>query len=133
MHGYFKGQKRLRLGDPLSPFLFKLCIDYLRRLIRGATTGSNFNFHPLCQRMGITHLAYADDLLLFSRVDGPSVSILSECFATFGRYAVIRANHLMSNVYMSGIDDATRSSLFEHHWFLAGYIPLPLSGDSSCC
>lgn len=34
--------------------------------------------------MGITHLAYADDLLLFSRVDGPSVSILSDCLDTLG-------------------------------------------------
>ncbi|XP_073050881.1 uncharacterized protein [Primulina eburnea] len=36
----------------------------------------DFNYHPKCEPLRITHLAYADDLLLFSRGDIGSVSII---------------------------------------------------------
>ncbi|KAK6123535.1 hypothetical protein DH2020_042722 [Rehmannia glutinosa] len=58
-YGLFKGQRGLRQGDPLSPYLFVICLEYLSRLINKKTTNTHFNYHPKCGPLNITHLAFA--------------------------------------------------------------------------
>lgn len=84
LHGFFRGKKGLRQGDPLSPFIFVLCMEYLSRSLRKATENSDFNFHPKCGSLKIAHLIFADDLMLFSRGDPISVRILMDTLADFG-------------------------------------------------
>lgn len=103
VHGFFKGHKGLRQGDPLSPFLFVLCLEYLSRLLKVATNDSEFNHHPRCAQLKITHLAFADDLILVSRGDPASVKILMDCLHNFGNKSGLRANTLKSNLYTAGI------------------------------
>lgn len=69
LHGFFPSKCELRQGDPMSPMLFTLCIEYFSRLINQRIRYSGFRFHPRCKGLRITHLAYADDLMLFSRGD----------------------------------------------------------------
>ncbi|GAA0186769.1 hypothetical protein LIER_34057 [Lithospermum erythrorhizon] len=73
LHGYSEGKRGLRQGDPMSPALFLLCIEYLSRLLKAKTQGDRFRFHPRCEGFHITHLAFADDLMLFSYGDEASV------------------------------------------------------------
>ncbi|CAL8990363.1 unnamed protein product [Prunus brigantina] len=60
----------LRHGDPLSPFLFLLCVEGLSAMIKkheemGALQG--FRFHP--QGGSISHLFFADDSVIFCKAD----------------------------------------------------------------
>ncbi|GAU34270.1 hypothetical protein TSUD_321160 [Trifolium subterraneum] len=63
---FFRPQRGIRQGDPISPYLFVLCMDKLSHIIlqaveegkwRGIKAGRN---GPM-----ISHLMFADDLLLF--------------------------------------------------------------------
>ncbi|XP_022852082.1 uncharacterized protein LOC111373749 [Olea europaea var. sylvestris] len=73
IHGFFKGKRGLRQGDPLSPLLFVICLEYLSRALKVATNNLDFNYHPKCGPLKITHLAFADDLMLFARGDSTSI------------------------------------------------------------
>lgn len=76
----FPGAKGLRQGDLISPFLFALAMEYLRRLLTDLKNGKQFHFHPKCKKLSITNLSFADDQLLFARGDNQSVAMLKQCF-----------------------------------------------------
>ncbi|GFP98893.1 line-1 retrotransposable element orf2 protein, partial [Phtheirospermum japonicum] len=103
LHDMFEGKRGLRQGDPLSPFLFVLCIEYLSRSLNIATANPDFNFLPRCEANRITHLAFADDLMLMARGDPTSVRILMKCLSNFSDQSGLSMNALKSDLYTATI------------------------------
>ncbi|XP_073061666.1 uncharacterized protein [Primulina eburnea] len=114
--------------DPLSPFLFTLCLEVLSRSLKRTSRSAHFGFHPKCANLRITHLAYADDLLLLSRGDTRSVSMIMECLNNFGDMAGLRVNLLKSNIYMAAIDDRVRDEILQITGFSPGNLPFRYLG-----
>lgn len=74
-YGYFKGKRGLRQGDPLSPYLFVLAMNCLSLSLNKAALEEKFKYHHKCIRTRLTHLCFADDLLIFT--DGIASSVAS--------------------------------------------------------
>lgn len=99
----FQGQKGLRQGDPMSPFLFAIGMEYLSRCLAGLGKQGGFKYHPKCGKLGLTHMMFADDLLMFCRADSTSVSILYKAFQEFSKASGLEANLNKSEVYFGGV------------------------------
>lgn len=71
--GYFQGMKGIRQGDPMSSHLFVLVMDILAKSLDLGAVNGLFTLHPKCLAPMITHLSFADDVLIFC--DGSASSI----------------------------------------------------------
>ncbi|XP_074297047.1 uncharacterized protein LOC141627721 [Silene latifolia] len=126
--GYFKGGRGLRQGDPLSPLLFTICLEYLTRILNVVTLRHDFRFHPMCRELGLCHLAFADDLLLFSRGDTNSVMVLMRALHTFSIASGLTINKLKSDIYMNGLTPDTEAQILGISGFKKGSFPFRYLG-----
>ncbi|XP_074297743.1 putative mitochondrial protein AtMg01250 [Silene latifolia] len=101
--GYFKGRRGLRQGDPISPLVFCICMEYLSRVLMYATDKWYFRYHPLCKGLKLTHLLFAEDLLMFCKGDTQSIMLLLRALATFSATSGLRVNDAKSEVVFNGV------------------------------
>lgn len=110
-HGFFPRKQGLRQGDPLSLYLFIVSLEYLSRLIK-LNTDEDFNYHPQCEPLILTHLAFDDILMMFSRGDEASIRVLMDFMKEFGEVTRLKFNVHKSNIYLAEVNDYdTRSIL----------------------
>ncbi|KAL0314407.1 UNVERIFIED_CONTAM: hypothetical protein Sangu_2285100 [Sesamum angustifolium] len=112
----------------MSPGLFLLCMEYFSRLIKRKTTDSDFNFHPKCEKLKITHLLFADDLMMFSRGDLPSVHILMECLQEFRDVSGLAVNTSKSSIFTAGIENNMLCDILARTEFTRGEMPVRYLG-----
>lgn len=81
--GFFKRSKGIRQGDPLSPYLFVLAMESRSRLLQSRYESGIIGYHPRTENLKISHLVFADDVMVF--FDGSSNSLhgISECLDDF--------------------------------------------------
>ncbi|XP_062074783.1 uncharacterized protein LOC133778775 [Humulus lupulus] len=107
LHGFLQPKRGLRQGDPLSPLLFVIGMEYLWHILKKVATVPTFQFHPRCKSMRLTHLCFADDLLLFCKGDYNSAILLLQGFKLFSNTSGLQPNMGKSPVYGAGLDTYT--------------------------
>ncbi|GJW44645.1 hypothetical protein Tco_0073444 [Tanacetum coccineum] len=85
LHGYFKGNRGLRQGDPLSLYLFTLIMEVLTLMLHRRVLDSGiFTYHMYCSRLDLINLCFADDLFIFTYRDVVhSAGIIKEALDEF--------------------------------------------------
>lgn len=88
----------------------------------------NFNFHTKCERLGLTNLCFADDLLMFARDDIGSVDIMLQTFGKFSKSTGLKVNPAKCYIYFDGVDQKTKEDIKKVTDFEEGSIPFRYLG-----
>ncbi|XP_020270915.1 uncharacterized protein LOC109846100 [Asparagus officinalis] len=103
-------------------------MEYLSRKLNTLKHDRLFKFHPKCSRLNITHLFFADDLLLFGRADMNSIVKLHSCMNEFSKVSGLNINPDKCSVYLSGIDDNLKLQICSFLNFSEGCLPVRYLG-----
>lgn len=127
-HGFFAGKRGLRPGDPMSPLLFVLVMEYLSKTLKCMSHLPDFHFHPMCKKLKLTHLVFADDLMIFCKGDIQSVARVMEALDHFSRVTGLEANLEKSNIFLAGVNDQLRDQLILKTGVTLGVFPIKYLG-----
>lgn len=124
----FKAKRGIRQGDPMSPYLFVLAMEYLGRELCQLQENRDFNFHPRCRQLESIHICFADDLLMYCRADLISLKLLNNAFNRFLKVTDLQANLDKSFLYVAGVPEHTKQSLLMELGFVEGSLPFRYLG-----
>ncbi|KAF8388800.1 hypothetical protein HHK36_025480 [Tetracentron sinense] len=140
----------LQLGDSNSKFFYstvqsRRAINRISHIVddqgnalshkldAGALTGL-FSLHPRCSSPLVTHLAFADDLFIFSKADQSSAAGIKSLLLSFGLASGLNVNFNKSAIFFAGVSRPNRESISsflhmkEGHWS-GRYLGAPLSSS----
>ncbi|KAH9659016.1 reverse transcriptase domain-containing protein [Citrus sinensis] len=132
----FRPGRGIRQGDPLSPYIFVLCIERLSHgIIQAVNQG---RWKPIrLTRIGtpLSHLFFADDLLLFLEANYAQVDVLNDVVENFCRSSGAKVSKKKTQIFFSKnvpvtlasrIDKALGFSITSN---LGRYLGMPLLHD----
>ncbi|KAL1189620.1 putative ribonuclease H protein [Cardamine amara subsp. amara] len=132
LHGYFKGTRGLRQGDPLSPYLFGLAMNILSQNLNDAAENGTFHYHPKCKESGLTHLCFVDDLLIFSDGSPKSIQGILSVLEKFKRLSGLSISPEKSTFFPCGFSDEEISNIQALSGMPQGSLPIRYLGLPLC-
>ena len=135
----FQPTRGIRQGDPLSPYLYVICMERLAHLIeREVQLGTWKPVRASRQGPVVSNLAFADDLNLFCEASVEQANIMMQCLNKFCAASGSKVNVAKSRIFFSRNTDAgTREAVcgevgMEETDDLGAYLGVPLiNGRSS--
>ncbi|XP_019265554.1 PREDICTED: uncharacterized protein LOC109243113 [Nicotiana attenuata] len=103
-------------------------MEYLSRILKGLKQAKEYKFHPRCGKLNITHLSFADDLLMFARGDSKSVQTLHTCFKQFSAASGLLANLTKSAIYFGGVALNVKVEILQNTGYSPGDFPFKYLG-----
>nr|GEV92683.1 hypothetical protein [Tanacetum cinerariifolium] len=128
-HGFFRAKRRLRQGEPISPYLFTLMMELLNLMVkRKVKRDKRFKYHSGCQKLEITSLFFTDDLLMLCHGDMISAFILRRGLDKFSMSSVLYPSMSKSNAFFCNIPVEVKDEISLVMSFREGVLPIRYLG-----
>ena len=113
----------------MSTYLFVLAMEVFTKLLHNKAKGSQyFQYHPYCERQHLTHLYFANDLMLFVAADIPSIKLIKEGLEEFKMLSSLSINQSKSEVFCANVPSYLQAQIFTILQFRAGKLPMRYLG-----
>ncbi|XP_056687933.1 uncharacterized protein [Spinacia oleracea] len=132
MHGFFKSQRGQRQGDLISPLLFVICMEDLSRVLHKMSDMSQLQFHRRCKELRLTHMCFADDLILCCKGDFPSSYLILQAFKLYSTTSGLKANQQKSSICCHGMDNDVIQRIIDVSGFTISNLPFKYLGVPIC-
>ena len=84
--GHFRPTRGIRQGDPLSPYLFLICVERFTSLLHRAKDKHQISGMKIAQKgPTLTHLFFANDSLIFCKVSVQEAKAVVQVIEDYGK------------------------------------------------
>lgn len=108
----FSPTRGIRQGDPLSSYLFVLCLDRLSVMIEKAVLEGSWKPLKLSKTISVSHAFYADDVFLFGNATSANIETMFRTLNHFGNMSGLRISTAKSSIiFPTHMSHVLRSNL----------------------
>ena len=122
--GFFASKRGLRKGDPLSLLLFIITMEAFSRSLSVASQRQEFEFHPKCEEVNLTHLCFTDDIFLFSGGTSSSVQIIMDELYKYENFSGLQVNKQKSEIFLARVNDDVKNDILNITSYCLGSLPI---------
>lgn len=90
----------IRQGDPMFPYLFLLCMEVLTQIINKNVATNKWSPVKI-KDIKLSHLLYADDVLLFAKVNKKTIKAINSSLKDFMSFSGLNINLSKSSIWFS--------------------------------
>lgn len=102
LEGFFSSSRGIRQGCSLSPYLYVIVSNVLSKLLNKAVIDRSIGYHPLCRGIGLSHLSFADDIVVFTDGSPGSLKGTLDVFQDFSQMSGLCINVAKSTIFAAG-------------------------------
>jgi hypothetical protein len=103
---FFKSERGLRQGCPLSPLLFILVMEALSLLLKKSKVENKLSGVKVSNLINILHLLFVDDVLILSKADLSEWKEIFDLINLFCKVTGLQVNSSKTTVHFEGLSDA---------------------------
>ncbi|KAF7834640.1 putative ribonuclease H protein At1g65750 family [Senna tora] len=129
----FLPTRGIRQGDPLSPYIFVLCIEKLSHIIQDMVEDNRWKpMRAVRSRPMISHLSFTDDIVLFGEATVQQAQMFNQCLNKFCEASGQKVNpHKFSVFFSKNVENITKQNIIDLTGFsathnLVKYLGMPI-------
>lgn len=103
-------------------------MQVLTKLLDKATLESRRGYHPYFKEATLTHLCFADDVLVFSDGKKSSIEGILEVFKEFAKISGLYISLEKSTLFLAGVNYDVMAKILDQFPFEAGSLPVRYLG-----
>ena len=103
-------------------------MQVLSKLLDKAAKEKQIGYHPYCKELNLTHICFADDVLVFSDGKKRSIEGILAVFKEFARMSGLNISLEKSTIYLAGVKAEDSASILDQFPFEAGSLPVRYLG-----